>query len=266
MKKRYNILMVFAIPIAFLFLTSEVWFHSGSPGGKSGSPGDGGNNCTDCHAGTPVNEELWIYGPDLLVGGYSAGQTYDLFVLGIDANAVKMGFEATAEDQMGNKVGTFEAGFGGFNQAINNGQAITHTALGSTPLSDTASAWFFSWTAPATNVGNITFYAAINTANGNGQTSGDVIHLANFIASPSVGINDQASTEQLHVYPNPSNGLITVSNKANNEGLLEILNLNGQLVYSQEVSGSEVKADLSSIGNGIYIARLGEYSQRFVIR
>ena len=266
MKKHYNILMVFALPIAFLFLTSEVWFHSGSPGGKSGSPGDGGNNCTDCHAGTAMNQELWIYGPDLLLGGYSAGQTYDIFVIGVDADAQKFGFEATAEDNNGNKVGSFDAGFGGFTQTINNSAAITHTALGSNPIADTGTVWFFSWTAPATNVGNITFYAAVNAANGNGGNSGDQIYLTQFVASPSVGVNDVAANEQLHIYPNPSSGLITVSNKANNEGHLEILNLSGQLLHRQEASGSEIKADLGTLGKGIYIARLGEYSQRFVIR
>ena len=267
MKKFYNPLIIFAIPLAFIFFTSGVLFHTGSPGGKTGSPGDGGQNCTGCHTGSPAqNEELWLYGPELLLGGYSPGQTYDIFVLGLDANANKFGFEATAEDAGGNKVGTFQAGFGGFNQTISNSKAITHTALGSTPVADTGTVWFFSWTAPATNVGNITFYAAINAANGNGNNQGDQIHLTQFAVSPAVGINDVAATEQFSIYPNPSSGLIAVSGKTTNESRLDILNLNGQLIYSKELSGSEEKVDLSTLGKGIYIARMGESSQRFVIR
>ena len=267
MKRFYNILFVFAIPVVFVFLTSGVLFHSGSPGGKTGSPGDGGQNCTGCHTGSPAqNQELWLYGPELLLGGYSPGQTYDIFVLGLDDNANKFGFEATAEDAGGNKVGTFQAGFGGFNQTISNSKAITHTALGSTPVADTGTVWFFSWTAPATNVGNITFYAAINAANGNGNNQGDQIHLTQFAVSPSVGIKDVEAAGQFSIYPNPSTGLITISGNTADKNRLDILNLSGQLIYSQEVTGSDIKVDLSSLGKGIYIARLGQSSQQFVIR
>ncbi|MEO0638086.1 MAG: choice-of-anchor V domain-containing protein, partial [Bacteroidota bacterium] len=39
--------------------------------------------------------------------------------------------------------------------------------------------WNFTWKAPATNVGDITFYIVGNAANGNGSTSGDFIYESN---------------------------------------------------------------------------------------
>ncbi|HRX96862.1 MAG TPA: hypothetical protein P5514_07945 [Bacteroidales bacterium] len=48
MKRIYNLLIIIAVPALFLLFTSEVLYHTGSPGGKTGSPGDGGHNCTDC--------------------------------------------------------------------------------------------------------------------------------------------------------------------------------------------------------------------------
>ena len=48
MKKVYNLLLIIALP-SILVLYS---YNSGSPGGKSGSTGDGGSTCTECHSGT----------------------------------------------------------------------------------------------------------------------------------------------------------------------------------------------------------------------
>ncbi|MCD4695250.1 MAG: T9SS type A sorting domain-containing protein [Bacteroidales bacterium] len=266
MKKRYNLLIFIALPAIFLFFTSETWFSGGSPGGKTGSPGDGGQNCTGCHSGTAINQDFWIYGPDLLMTGYNPGETYDIFVVGIDGDALKFGFEATAEDGSGNKVGTFETGFGGFNQTINNSSAITHTALGTMPLTDSGTVWFFTWVAPVSSVGDITFYTAVNTANGNGANSGDQINLSQFTASPSVGISNSIAEDKIHIYPNPSSGVVNIAQTRNSDSNIQVLNLTGQVVYSKEIHEKNEKLDLSFLETGVYFMRIGDYTERLVIR
>ncbi|GAB4313101.1 MAG: hypothetical protein Kow00127_03980 [Bacteroidales bacterium] len=264
MKKSYSFFAVLLVPVIFLVFTSEVLFHTGSPGGKTGSPGDGGHNCTDCHAGTPITQEFWILNTDLALNGYSPGETYDIMVIGVDPDAQKFGFEATAEDANGSKVGTFQAGMMGMTQVINNGKSITHTALGNTPLADTGTLYMFTWTAPSEPVGDITFYAAINAANGNGNNSGDQIYLSQFTASPAVGIARNA-VASLNVYPNPGNGYFKVTGFTGNDSEVEVFNLTGQVVFRTVLNTSPAKLNLSHLDEGVYFIRQGNASTKVVI-
>lgn len=268
MKKIYNFLIVLALPAIFIVFTSQVYYPGGSPGGKTGSPGDGGTNCTQCHTDfSPINEIGWI-SSSMIATGYTPGEIYDVIVIGTNPVALKYGFEATAEDQSGNKIGTFAPGILGMSQLCNSNSAVTHTIAGTTPLSDTATGWFFSWTAPAESSGDITFYAAINTANGDGGSSGDKIHLSQFTASPAVGINDNPASKAVSFYPNPASDFInveTISNSQENNSL-EIINLHGQIVKKTELAGFKQTVDISVLKSGIYFIRVGKHTERLVIR
>jgi len=268
MKKIYNLLIILAIPALFMVFTSEVMYPGGSPGGRTGSPGDGGANCTGCHSDfSPINQIGWITSP-IMGTGYTPGEEYTVIVIGIDSDADKFGFEATAEDQDGTKVGTFNPGISGMAQFCNNNTAITHTLLGTTPIADTGTAWVFTWTAPPESVGNITFYAAINAANGNGSTSGDQIHLSQFTASPAVGIRDNLASKAVNFYPNPATDFIYVEaiSKAQENNFMEIMNLHGQIVKRTEIKDIKQTVDISELNSGIYFVRAGKHTERLVIR
>ncbi len=268
MKKIYNILIVLAIPALFMVFTSEVMYPGGSPGGRTGSPGDGGSNCTQCHSDfSPINEDDWLVS-EIIGTGYTPGETYSIFVLGIDPDANKWGFEATAENVLGDKVGTFTPGVLGMTQMANNNGAVTHTLLGNNPIADTGTVWFFTWTAPAESIGDITFYAAINAANGNGNTGGDKIHLSQFTASPAVGISDNMASEAIRFYPNPATDYIYVeaTNSPNQNNYMEIINLHGQMVKRIEISDMKQTIDVSEFDSGIYFIRAGNHTERLVIR
>jgi hypothetical protein len=265
MKKFYNVIFVLAIPALFLILTSESDKQNGSPGGKTGSPGDGGANCTECHAGTPVTEELWVYSPELLTTGYESGQVYNILVVGVDSEANKFGFEATAESSTGTKVGTFSPGTMGLNQLCNNNKAVTHTFAGTVPLvPGEGTTWLFTWTAPETTTGTITFYAAINAANGNGANTGDQIHLSSFSVSPAVGISENDMAQSFQVYPNPTTDFVNINSNENLDKI-EVLNLHGQLVYSQDAGEQNTKLNLTDLQKGIYFIRSGKHTQRLII-
>lgn len=266
MKNLHKTLFVLAIPVVFLFFTGEVLYPTGSPGGRSGSPGDGGHTCTDCHAGTSIAQEVLIYSPELMMSGYSAGQTYNMFVIGYDENAVKYGFEATAEDNSNNKVGTFTPGFGGFTQTILNAKSITHTLLGTTPIADTGTVWMFQWTAPAELAGDINFYVAVNAANGNGNNSGDQIYTSSFMTTPATGVSEKRNLLSWSVFPNPSNGNVTFKNTESVKNkTLSILNIAGQLVSQQEILNDIQSLDLSSLEKGVYFVRFDGETQRLII-
>lgn len=266
MKKFYNVLFVLAIPALFLLFTAESSSSNGSPGGKTGSPGDGGANCTGCHVGEPFNQEFWITSPELLTNGYQAGQTYNIVVVGLDETASKFGFEATAESSNGTKVGTFTPGSFNLNKLTNNNKAVTHTLAGTVPLSPgEGTSWFFTWTAPATSTGTITFYAAVNAANGNGTNSGDKINLSSFAVSPAVGIAENNSIESLRVYPNPASDVVNIQSDIPS-GKIEVLNIHGQLIYSTELTDQLTGIDVSGFQKGIYFIRIGNETQRLIVR
>ncbi len=135
------------------------------------------------------------------------------------------------------------------------------------PLADTATFWFFTWTAPTSNVGDITMYAAINAANGNGANSGDQIYLSQFSFShSSVGVSENDEDANFKVFPNPSAGIINISNVNHTvDNQIAIVNLMGQIVYQEELFENNKKLDLSNLEKGIYFIKIGKATQRIIL-
>jgi hypothetical protein len=170
MKRVYTFLTVLAVPVVLIFMSNS----NGSVGGKSGSIGDNGHTCTDCHSGTATTKTGWITTnvPD---DGYTPGQTYTITATGTHSGVVKFGFELTVEDSQGSKVGTLQVAEPTRTKLTNSSHAMTHTAAGNVPSGNT-NTWTMNWVAPSNVTGDIGIYAAFNAANGNGNTSGDVIY------------------------------------------------------------------------------------------
>ena len=58
--------------------------------------------------------------------------------------------------------------------------------------------------------------------------------------------------KEFSIYPNPSNTLITIETGISNLYNIEIISLNGQLMYNKEMEGSSHQIDLSSLQKGVY--------------
>ncbi|HKX83398.1 MAG TPA: choice-of-anchor V domain-containing protein, partial [Pyrinomonadaceae bacterium] len=159
-------------------------FSTGPPPGHTGAPGEA--NCTVCHFPSlpPSGGTLTITPP----ATYVPGTTYQLTVRHLtgDTTRLRWGFEMTA------LAGTAMAGsFGnlsGQTQTVTDSgrQYIEHTLEGSFGGQSGGAQWTFNWTAPATNVGTVTFYVAGNQANNSGTSDGDRIILATATSAPSV--------------------------------------------------------------------------------
>lgn len=163
-------LLLFALPLTFVLYS----YNSGSPGGKTGSMGDGGNTCTDCHSGTSQSQTGWITS-DIPAEGFTAGDTYTITATGTHNGVVKFGFELTAEDSFGSKIGTLSLAEPTRTKFTNANKAVTHTAAGNTP-SGNSNSWSMNWTAPDPAPSVVKFNAAFNAANGNGANTGDQIY------------------------------------------------------------------------------------------
>lgn len=164
-------------------------FSSGPPAGYTGAPGEEPEACAECHvppdAGTGT---ISISAPQT----YVPGQTYPITVThsNSDPTRKRWGFELTVLDTSDEKAGDLNS-TNGLTQVLNNQgpggkrQYIEHTAAGTFVGQSNGSSWTFNWTAPSEDIGTVTFYAAGNQANNDGNTSGDNIYRTFVAAAPA---------------------------------------------------------------------------------
>ena len=178
------VLAVFAFS-GFPVQYQKVIASSSSPANShTNAPGEA--NCTVCHSQFPVNSGTGNIKIAGLPKNYLPNQQIPITVTVNQEDAVVYGFQMTAIDSTGKKVGSYTLpdqnptqlqtinGFVDGNQR----QYIQHTAQGIIPTQFGTKSWTFLWNAPAARVGKVSFYAAGNAANSDGRTSGDYIYTA----------------------------------------------------------------------------------------
>lgn len=164
----------------FLSNTLLAW-SAGPPAYRTGAPDDAGT-CSDvgCHNSYAVNSgsaNFSIKAPT----NYMAGEVVKIKVAFSNSNKKMHGFEMTAVDAKGNKVGTFKK-IGTTTQLIppndlrglqsaDNGKYIEQTFDGTRKKS-----WKFKWTPPSNANDPITFYAAGCAADGNAVVTNDYVY------------------------------------------------------------------------------------------
>ena len=131
---------------------------------------------------------------------YVPGQTYPITVThqNADPTRLRWGFQLTVLDTASDeKAGDLQS-TNGLTQVLNNAgpgsarQYIEHTSAGTFVGQQNGASWTFNWTAPATDVGPVTFYAAGNHANNDGNTSGDYIYRTFVASAPASSTPDFA--------------------------------------------------------------------------
>ena len=165
-------------------------FSSGPPAGYTGAPQEEPNACAECHvpldAGTG---RISITAPQT----YVPGQTYPITVTHTNADLTRLrwGFELTVLDTANDEKAGELQNLDGLTQVLNNAgpnsarQYIEHTAAGTFVGQQNGASWTFNWTAPSTDIGPVTFYAAGNQANNDGNTSGDYIYKTFVVSAPA---------------------------------------------------------------------------------
>lgn len=152
--------------LTILFINQAAIRSSGSPGGRSGAPGDGSRYCTQCHSTYPLTYVEDAISTNIPESGYKPGETYTISATITQGNRTKYGFEIKPESNLNEYAGTLiptDATTKLIN--VTSGQSITHNAGTGHHHPDGSGDWTFDWTAPEAGTGMVTFYGAFNAAN-----------------------------------------------------------------------------------------------------
>src|SRR5258705_1050497 len=205
-------------------------FSAGPPAGYTAAPGEEPEACAECHVPTDAGTgHISITAPST----YVPGQTYQVTVTHTNSDQTRMrwGFELTVLDTSDEKAGDLQS-VDGLTQVLNNQgpggarQYLEHTSVGTFVGQKNGASWTFNWTAPATDVGPVTFYTAGNQANNDGNTSGDYIYktfvsVAPFSATPDFDVGVAPSLRTV-VPASSAQYTITITPSASFTGIVNL--------------------------------------------
>lgn len=245
-------------------------FEDNGKAGYTGSPGEPTCNTTNCHTGQQTNSmggSVVISCPELPGWQYTPGTTYNIAVTVTQTgrSLFGLGFEALLEN--GQNAGTLIAGTD--NQiksktilGVSRKNIVHELDGGATADSHTFN---FTWTAPATDEGLVTFYCSGNAANGNGQKSGDYIYTTTQVVTPPPAAINENGVEltRINLYPNPAANFLHVEYELKKSSVIEMKIISTDAKYCEVVfrgldqQGQRVHdIDVSSLATGVYMLQL----------
>lgn len=254
MKNKKTTILVCLVASVFLFANYTVKYKtSGAHPGSTGAPGELTCAQTGCHTDAQIvpnavsNNTLVFSGVD---STYIPGATYIVTVQAKGTGTTsKFGFEIVAlKNADSTNIGQFAiTDIGTIRTQILNHTigsdirfSVTHKTAGTPALSANFTKWTFEWTAPATNVGNITFWYAVNCTNNNGQNTGDQINLHKFEIKPNASVSILEKTNEAHfkAFYNNERKEIAFSYKLNAEKTIRVVLTDQQ---GKEIISTEAK-------------------------
>lgn len=236
---------------------------SGSPGGKTGAPGDG--SCTSCHSGTVQSGTgfqtvVLTNAAGTMVTSYNPGETYTVSIGMLTTNA-KNGFEIVALTPSNTAAGSVAVINASTTKTVSFGGKTRITQKsGGTSLNN----WSFHWTAPSTNVGNVTFYLGTNVTNSNGSDSGDIIRNSQHVFGSTAGIEENTAKVAINLgYAQATNSLtIDLTSQLNGEAAINLVDLSGKSVQFEQLGNVATGNNLlqvklnKQLPKGIYVAHI----------
>ena len=248
MKLRLVYALSLTILCAVVLLSNKNGRASEAKAGNTGAPGDealpNGTpiTCISCHTASPITSSMTVSVLDsdsTIVMQYLPGQQYTakVTITALTGNPLGYGFQMIALKDNGN---TDLDGFSDpGNQTVNNYKIAT-IANGRTYAEhdnvSTPNTFNVKWTAPVAGTGNITFYAAGNAVNKNGQNSGDGATFTTLKMTESIGASTQSPDAErisMKLWPNPAVSVAWLSFRLPSSGdyQLTVRDLSGRLVW-----------------------------------
>lgn len=95
--------------------------------------------------------------------------------------------------------------------------------------------------------------------------SGDLdMYMVKLIQGPLGLTAEESIKDQLSIYPNPGNGLVSLTTAS--DGLLEIYAISGELISTQSLNAGTTQLDFTKFANGIYLIVLSNSTSSQSIR
>lgn len=268
MKK--SILLIAAVGAIFAGTAFDIQ----SDNGKAGYTGSSNELlCDDCHntySGPNVGGGTIYLTSNMSNWQYVPGQTYTinaivkhvgrpLFGIGLEAltstnaNAGTIQITNSAKTQIKTKTVS--------GVTRNN---LVHTLNGG--LSTDSMVFTFNWVAPATNIGNVTFYFAGVAANNNGNENTDYVYNSTKLVTPASAtglIENSSAKSAMKLYVNAEKNIVlNYTSAVAASPKVEIYDLAGHLISSrsfEQESAGEVKLEVErplNIQPGVYLVNL----------
>jgi hypothetical protein len=270
MLKKISIL-VFGVMLVFILKTTLAGIKSsGAPAAATGAPLELTCAQSGCHTGADINSGTANLQIDFnnQVNEFIEANTYPITVSITDAGHSVFGFELVALDENGNNAGTFKItdanrtqvikGFG----SLSNRSYATYKVNGTAAISSGYNKWQVEWQATSGIEGNVTFYLAALSADGDNTDAGDFTFTKSIIIEnkSAAGVATQNNlNNEMNIYPNPVTDYLRFTIFDLRIKNIEILTLKGQklLNYSIDQNLNEKKLiDVSTLKTGIYFLKI----------
>ena len=178
-----SIVCVVSNAVFYGLITNTVLaWSSGPPAYRTGAPCDNEMTCNadSCHNSSSLNSGSAIFSIKPPTA-YSAGKTVKIKVAFSNSSGKRRGFEMTALDANGDRVGTFKK-IGKTTRVISSGdsrgcdKADEGKYIEQSTKGVKKKSWVFKWTPPSSATDPITFYAAGCDADGDAMASNDYVY------------------------------------------------------------------------------------------
>ena len=178
MKK--TITLTVATILSLGLMSFELLSDDGSKTNRTG--GHGEPNCSSCH-GSVGSGSISVSATPSLSSGYTAGTSYTIHLTVTESSKIVFGIDFQALNSSNANAGTLTAGTDNHKTTTSGLDNITHNFDGGyTPATHTFN---FTWVAPATSTGNVTFWFSGVAGNHNGSDSGDDTYTGSSVIAPA---------------------------------------------------------------------------------
>lgn len=225
----------------------------------SNKSGVSGNSTAGCSCHSPTANTSTTVSMTGLTGSYAPDYTYTCTLTVSNSSMLAAGCDLRAS------AGTLTAGS---TTRIINGDITHNTPLG---MTNGSSEFVFTWKAPASGTGDVTFNFVGNAVNGdNIAGSPDAWNVGSLTLTESPTSISDVRKSKLKIYPNPALDHITIASEKDVHNVV-VTNTVGQ---SMEITSRKVSdgyyVDLSSLQPGVYFLQYEldgvKYAQSLQVR
>jgi hypothetical protein len=280
--KKFTLAFIATFSVLVLFTVSEVQSNKDYP--RAGNCGDTFTNKTcaqnGCHPSPTNNPSA---GDVVISIGQTAQPTDTLtgtntfkyqpgvqYYINFEITLVgpKFGFQTAILDAAAAQAGNFTTPL--FNPATT--KKVTSPATGTRQYlghlnSSSNKKWTYFWTAPATNMGDLTMFYAYNMANNDNDEAGDVIYASSLVLQPEIGIgfNDPSVFSGLNITPNPATNNFNLSFNIEKGAKISttLVSIDGKVIselMNEQLGAGAINRsfDVSDVPAGIYLVRISD--------